>query len=119
MRIRRMPAASAAGSRWGTGGAGAVGEQFDGVREGRRDEGNAGGYRRGEDAGGDLFGEVVRQNDDVGGADQATQSGLVVVHRQVFHDLGDSQQRPELLQTCPEALPCRSRTFGWVQPATV
>lgn len=74
-----MPAASAAGSRWGTGGAGAVGEQFDGVREGRRDEGNAGGYRRGEDAGGDLFGEVVRQNDDVGGADQATQSGLVVV----------------------------------------
>ncbi|GAA2376522.1 hypothetical protein GCM10010170_080710 [Dactylosporangium salmoneum] len=84
--------------------AGAVGEQFDGVREGRRDDGNASGYRRGEDTGGDLSGGVVRQHDDVGGADQAPQSGFVVVHRQVVHDLGGSQQRPELLQAGPVSL---------------
>ena len=96
--------------------AGSAAEHFDGVRKAGGHHRDAGGHGFDEHAGGDLFTGVVRQHDDVGGADEAIQRGLVAVDGVVPHGGGDAQLRAELVQPGPVRLAVPFKDLG-VGPA--
>ena len=115
----RTTSASAAASRCGTTIPAPPLEQLDGVRERRGDDRPAARDGVDEHAGGDLVVRVVRQDHEVGGADQPGQRrqvaiGVVERHR---------SRRPRSTSSAASASRGRprrrsARTFGWVAPAT-
>ena len=85
---------------------------FDRMREGGRDDGLARRDGLDEDAGADLLTGLVRQQHDVGAADQRAQGGRVEVSILEYHAIRDTLLRRQPAQTVPISLALPEEHLG-------